>query len=72
MKRHDKHGPRVDVGEGITIGLHGVAGLRNLTKFVKAAQIDGLTDDEVLAIAEGPGLDFLKTLIGDIREALED
>lgn len=72
MKHHDKHGPRVDVGEGITIGIHGIAGLRNLTKFIKAAQVDGLTNDEVLGIVEGPGLDFLKTLIGDIRDALED
>lgn len=72
MKPHDKHGPRVDVGEGITIGIHGIAGLRALTKAVKAAQVDGLTDSEVLAVVEGPGLDFLKTLIGDIRDALED
>lgn len=63
---------RVDIGEGLTIGIHALKRLRILARATKQAAQDGLTDDEVIALAEGPGRDLVVGFIADVREARED
>lgn len=65
-------GHKVDVGEGIAIGLHAAAKFRALVKAIKAAKADGFNADETIAIVEGPGADLVRTLLDDFATALED
>ena len=69
--KHPDHG-HVDLGEGITIGVHAAAKLRALIRAIKAAAVDGVKPDEIPPIVDGPGHDLVHTLATDIAHALED
>lgn len=65
-------GHKVDIGEGIAIGVHAIANVRALIKAIKAAKADGFNVDEIAAIVEGPGANLVRSLIEDVSTALED
>lgn len=67
-----KTGPRVDLGEGVVIGMHALPRATKLVRDTKAAAKNGLTRDEAWALINGDFRALFDGVWDDVTEALED
>ena len=72
MSKGHKGGPKVDIGEGIAIGVHAIPRVVKLVRDTKAAAADGLTRDEAWALVNGDFRALFDGVWDDVAAALED
>lgn len=70
--RKPKTGPRVDVGEGLVIGVHAIPRVAKLVRDTKTAAKNGLTRDEAWGLINGDFRALFDGVWDDTVTALED
>ena len=70
MSRDTHH--KVDLGEGVTIGMHALPRATKLVRDTKVAAKNGLTRDEAWALINGDFRALFDGVWDDVTAALED